>query len=221
MVLASFGCSFVWGTELPDCTDQRASLLSWPALIAQHLSMDYRCHAQGGRGNVWIADQLMAHASSADFLVVNWTFLDRVDLRSDQGLWHTLRPGDPDCRDYFAKWQNDHRDKLISLMCIKNCLDYLDALNKPFLMTWQDPLLFDINWHTTTSTYVLQKMLRPRMTDFDGHNHCVWAQAQGHPLTAGGHLPQTGQSAVAQYLISRINTTITRSEQCNLQKTSA
>ena len=98
MILASFGCSFVWGTELPDCSANQASALSWPSLVARDLGYEYRCHARGGCGNLFIAEQVMLHAHQADLLLINWTFLDRYDMRQNNH-WQTCLPGHEQDRD--------------------------------------------------------------------------------------------------------------------------
>lgn len=219
MILASFGCSFVWGTDLPDCSDNQPSALSWPALIAQDLGYEHFCFAQGGRGNLFVAHQIQCKAHCADLVVVNWTYLDRYDTLDDQRRWRTALPLDRDHEIYFARYQNDYRDKLLALVMIKNCIDYLQSQHTPFLMTWQDPLLFDIKYHTSAATYRLQKEIRPYFTDFGGMNHCEWAAKQGHSVTLQGHLDSAGHRAVADYLLEQINTTITKEQPCNCQKT--
>ena len=63
MKLKSFGCSFIWGSDLPD--DGRnlpratASRLTWPALLAQDLEYEYECHARPGAGNLQITERLL------------------------------------------------------------------------------------------------------------------------------------------------------------------
>jgi hypothetical protein len=59
MKLQSFGCSFIYGTDLDDCPDQNgiaicASRKTWPALISARFGMNYRCRAHGGSGNLSI-----------------------------------------------------------------------------------------------------------------------------------------------------------------------
>jgi hypothetical protein len=220
MILASFGCSFVWGTELPDCSADQASALSWPSLVARDLGYEYRCHAQGGRGNVFIAEQIMLHAYQADLLLVNWTFLDRYDIRQ-HNHWQTCLPGHEQDRDYFERYQNDYRDKLTALLLIKNCVDYVIARGKSLVMSAQDPLLFDRNFHSSALTCLLQHQIKPYFLDFEGQSHSEWAHSRGHPLTPQGHLLESGHRAVADHVLSQINTNITKEPTCNSQKTSA
>lgn len=111
---------------------------------------------------------------------------------------------------------------MISLMCIKNSIDYLTDLGLPFVMTWQDHLLWDLAHHTTAATYQLQKKIKPHMWDFEGLNHSEWAVTQGHAVTAQGHLGPLAHKAVADHLERRINNYYYKGARaCNLQKTSA
>ncbi len=220
MILASFGCSFVWGTDLPDCSPTQPSALSWPALLAQDLGHEYRCFAQGGRGNLFIAHQILCEAHVADLVVINWTYLDRYDIRESNGQWSTCLPSDPDHSRYFERYQNDYQDKLLALFEIKNCIDYLRARDKAFVMTAQDLLLFDFKYHTSAATYRLQKEIRPYFLDFGGINHLDWAVQQGHSITTQGHLLGSGHRAVADYVLGRINTNTNKEPTCNSQKIS-
>ena len=220
MILASFGCSFVWGTELPDCSATQPSALSWPALVAQDLGYEYRCFAQGARGNLFIAHQILCEARVADLVVVNWTYLDRYDVRESNNQWNTYLPGDRDHGRYFERYQNDYRDKLLTLFEIKNCIDYLRNNGKQFLMAAQDPLLFDFKYHTSAATYRLQREMQPHFLNFGGVSHLDWAVKQGHATTAQGHLESSGHRAVADYVLQQINTNITKEPTCNSQKTS-
>ena len=85
MKLKSFGCSFVFGTDLHD--DGRdlpkitPSKHTWPALLAQHLGQAYECYARPGSGNlqIWenIANQITTQESA--LYVISWTWINRFD----------------------------------------------------------------------------------------------------------------------------------------------
>ena len=70
MIVKSFGCSFVFGTDLPDAASQEVcakfSRLTWPALIAQHLNFDYQCYAKPGSGNLQILERLLSQPPTSD-----------------------------------------------------------------------------------------------------------------------------------------------------------
>ena len=68
MKLKSFGCSFIYGTDLAD--DGRGfiaatpSRLTWPALLAQNLDYSYECYARPGCGNLRILEKILNQADN-------------------------------------------------------------------------------------------------------------------------------------------------------------
>ena len=205
MVLKSFGCSFVWGSELCDeVPGKKPSSKTWPALLAQNLGLDYQCRAWPGCGNLFIAEQILNHAQAGDSVVVNWTYIDRFDFTDCQNdqQWHTLRPSGsgPNADIYYRNFHSQYRDKLTSLMAIANSVSYLEQQNIPFLMTYQDSLLFETQWHFSPAIGNLQQQIGNSLRDFDGHNFVDWAVKRGHAITDQGHLLESGHAAVADHL---------------------
>ena len=39
--LVAFGCSFTYGTALPDVTDTKCSNMAWPALVAEKMNIEH------------------------------------------------------------------------------------------------------------------------------------------------------------------------------------
>ena len=78
MKLKSFGCSFIFGSELSDITikSKKYSQLTWPAIIAQRLGMEYACYARPGSGNLQILNNLLDQVAqhNNDVYIINWTF---------------------------------------------------------------------------------------------------------------------------------------------------
>ncbi len=89
MILKSFGCSFVYGTDLADDPNgfgkKPASQLTWPALLAKHFNWDYQCFAKPGIGNLQILARLLDSLAvdQPAFFVVTWTWIDRFDYIHD------------------------------------------------------------------------------------------------------------------------------------------
>jgi hypothetical protein len=205
MILKSFGCSFIWGSELDDeIPGKTPSLKTWPALLAKQLELDYQCHAWPGRGNLFISEQILNHAQLGDKVVVNWTYIDRFDYTdpANDRQWHTIRPSGTDAITdiYYRNFHSQYRDKLTSLQAISNAVAHLEQQNIPFLMTYQDHLLFETQWHHTPAIESMQQRLKSKLRDFGGDNFVKWAQAQGHPVTAQGHLLESGHAAAAAHL---------------------
>jgi len=85
-ILKSFGCSFIFGSELLDsdidsviCTPSQHT---WPALVAKHLDFEYECYASPGSGNLQILERLLNQLptiTSSDVVIIGWTWIDRFD----------------------------------------------------------------------------------------------------------------------------------------------
>lgn len=88
--LLAGGCSFTLGNELSDHHGEfDVSRLTWSALLAQDLGMDYVCAARPGASNQTIArlvtDQLAERTFG--FAAIMWTFTSRYE-------YHDRRIGD-------------------------------------------------------------------------------------------------------------------------------
>jgi hypothetical protein len=197
MKLKSFGCSFVWGSEMSNA-DKLPSKHTWPALLADHLHMPYQCLARPGSGNLHIAEQILTHvAQEPAVFVINWTYIDRfdyVDPSNDQ--WNTIRPGAEDsmAQHYYRNLHSQYRDKLTTLMQIKLCVDALEQAGHEFVMTYMDQLIFETEWHAGPAVLNLQQHIQPHMQQFDGMNMLEYSRGRGHSI---GHLAHPLESAHA------------------------
>ena len=206
MMLKSFGCSFIFGSELHDdgyngpCATP--SQHTWPALLARDLEYDYQCHARPGSGNLQILERLLNQLANEplDLCVIGWTWIDRFDYndaRNDQ--WKTITPTDTDnCAEfYYRNLHSQYRDKFTSLTAIKMAIDELNKQQTKFIMTYMDELLFETEWHCTPAIAQLQKEIRPYLNNFDGDNFLEWSRKKGFPIgTRGKHpLEQAHQAA--------------------------
>lgn len=206
MVLKCFGCSFVFGSELPDLT------LAWPSLIAKELDLEYQCLAYPGKGNLFIADRILNFTKPDDFVVVHWTYIDRFDYAENHGLtnldWKSTLPNNIEDQFYYKKYQCDYVDKLRTLITIKYTIDYLKTSGIRFFMSYHDALLFDQKFHTSLAIQTLQEQIKPYLFDFTSQNFVEWARSRGHQVSEQGHLLTSGHRAVADYLLPQINTII-------------
>ena len=220
MKLKSFGCSFIFGTDLADDgRDLRiptASNLTWPALIAKNLNYQYQCYARPGAGNLQIAERVLSHCTNADpsICVIGWSWIDRFDftnstinnrpIASQWTNWRTLMPIDSDeiAEIYYKGLHSEYRDKLCSLMYIKLVIDSLQQQKIPFLMTYQDNLLFDQQWNHTPAVLDLQNQIRPYMIDFEGKTFLEWSRDKGFEISSNMHPLEPAHSAAADYMIT-------------------
>lgn len=220
MLLKSFGCSFIFGTDLADSSlgnehqHPRPSHSTWPALLARHLGLPYRCHARGGSGNLQILDRLSDQLATREsaFYVIGWTWIDRfdyiktdVETYSDDGTkWSTVRPVDKDTasRAYYKYLHSEHQDKFLSLLCIKSAIDLLKSANQPFIMTCIDDLILDQRWNCSPGIIEMQEYVRPYLTRFDGLNFLDYSKKHRYLISPNLHPLEDAHQAAAHTVIN-------------------
>jgi hypothetical protein len=217
MKLKSFGCSFVWGSEMADA-EPYPSQRSWPALLAQHLNLPYQCMARPGGGNLLIAEQVLNHVAlpgagdrlmSPAVFVINWTFIDRFDYTTAvEARWDTIRPGgswdgqESLAEHYYRNLHSQYRDKLTTLMHIKLCIDSLQQAGHEFIMTYMDELILETKWHTSPAVLRLQEYIRPHLRQFDGRNMLDYSRDRGHDFGHQAHPLESAHADLFQYALA-------------------
>lgn len=200
MKLKSFGCSFIYGTDLADADmiKIRASRHTWPALLAQHLGRDYECYARPGSGNLQILEQVLNQAAvsaAEDLFVISWSWIDRFDYYAPDQTgepwhdWSTIMPADNNdtARTYYRDLHSEYRDKLVSLSHVRLAIDTLKQKGIPFVMTYMDQLLLDQRWHVSPAVVDLQEYVKPHLMTFEGQTFLDWSRAHGYAESAGWH----------------------------------
>jgi hypothetical protein len=216
MNLKSFGCSFIFGSELSDEGRRKpydtGSQLTWPAHLAQHLNYNYLCYARPAAGNLQIAERALSELScdnEDNLYVISWTYIDRFDYigsspRWPGTPWTTILPVDtePVAEMYYKNLHSEYRDKLTTLIYIKSVLDKLKQKNCQFIMTYMDDLLFDQRWHTTPAVIDLQEYIRPYMTQFDNVNFLQWSKNNNFQISPQNNHPlEEAHQAAGDYMI--------------------
>jgi hypothetical protein len=206
MKLKSFGCSFIFGTDLAvdgrDSPYATPSQLTWPALLAKNLTYEYECYARPGSGNLQILENILNQTANNNpaVFVVGWTWIDRFDYYDAEynpgrkrSPWSTIMPIDSDnlAKTYYKDLHSEYCDKFTTLSYIKLAIDTLKQKNVPFIMTYMDELIFDQQWHTTPAVLALQEYVHPYLTNFKGQTLLDWSRDGGfaisdqlHPLEA-------------------------------------
>jgi len=216
MKLKSFGCSHIYGSEMPDLPTRKiaeGSNLTWPALLAERLNLKYSTYAWPGRGNLFIAEQVLNQIEEPALFVINWTYIDRFDFKDASSShtqhrpgsnWITCRPSDDDQfnKAYYKYLHSEYADKITSLMQVKTCVDALIQHNRPFIMTYMDELMFNNQWNTSPAIKYLQDQLSPHMVTFENKNFVRYTEAHGFPLTDSDHLTVAGHKFCADYVIA-------------------
>jgi hypothetical protein len=217
MTLKSFGCSFIFGSELAD--DGRdgpyatPSQYTWPACVAQHLKQPYECYARPGAGNLQILEQVLNQAAvsdSSDLFVIGWTWIDRFDYytpeqNNKRSPWSTIMPIDETAlaRTYYKELHSEYRDKFSNLSYIRLAIDVLTQKKIPFIMTYMDNLLFDQRWHITSAVTDLQAYIQPHMTQFEGQSFLEWSRKNGYSITERWHPLEEAHAAAGKYIINQ------------------
>jgi hypothetical protein len=221
MKIKSFGCSFIFGTDIGD--EQAIPKLpiipskkTWPALIAQRFNSSYDCYARPGSGNLQIAERVLSHLADEQptFFVIGWTWIDRFDytnctisnepIQSKWENWRTLMPIDNSelAKTYYKGLHSEFRDKLCSLINIKLVIDQLKATNTKFVMTYMDDLLFDDQWHVNQAIRDLQASIRPYMTTFNKKTFLEFSKQNGYPISDTLHPLELAHQSAANYMLT-------------------
>ncbi len=216
MKLKSFGCSFVFGNDLPDDgRDMRhatPSRMTWPALIARHLGYDYQCLARPGSGNLQIMEKIMNQISDPDpaVFVIGWTWIDRFDYTVEKDQWKTIMPIDTDDRAkfYYRDLHSQYRDKLTTLSAINTVIDALEQASIPCIMTYMDDLMFETEWHASPAILTMQQRAKPYMTRFQEQSFLEWSRSQGFEISETWHPLAPAHRAAADLLIPNLNDAI-------------
>jgi hypothetical protein len=122
--LHAFGDSFTYGYELSDCDTNGQpgySSLTYSALLAKHLNLEYKCHAVGHSANNGILRQIkLANVKEEDTCLVMWSFSVRFAFMfAGERGWRTIAK-DEDC------WWWDNVDQEPG-QCLDRSLDSILA----------------------------------------------------------------------------------------------
>lgn len=213
MITRSYGCSFIFGTDLADegrNGTYTPSNFTWPALTAAKLQQPYVCRAKGGAGNLQILDCILRDAASNEqsLFLIGWSYSARfdygdLDTSSTAKDYTTICPitDSPEANAYYKNFHSEFRDKFTTLINIKVAIDILKEKKCPFVMTCMDSsLIFDQNWHVPSSIIELQNQVRPYITDFDGKNFLHWSQDNNFDISKTLHPLEHAHQAASEYL---------------------
>lgn len=212
MKVKSFGCSFIFGSDLKDCDNKapwpRGSKSTWPALLSQKLDAAYECHARPGSGNLQITERILNQlpTSKDDVFIIGWSWIDRFDYYQETNHWQpwkTLLPGASDklSQTYYKYLQTEYSDKLNTLIKIKLVIDILTQHRVQFLMTYIDELKFDQHYNSSPALTHLQSFVLPYMTLFEGQTFLEWSKQKQFAQSAARHPLEQAHAEAANYMI--------------------
>jgi hypothetical protein len=221
MKLKSFGCSFIYGSDLlltdkeNNCNNfSPLSCNTWPSLIADHYQVKFENYAWPGVGNCRILEQILTQAELSDpaVFIISWTWLDRFDfiepLFED---WKTLRPdGDTNLHKmYYKQLYNQYHTMLTNASYIATAINVLNIKQIPFCMTLMDTTLFDPidpSWQDPYAVRALQKLIKPHIRWFDGLDFLSWSRKNKYPISDAWHPLEQAHRAAADYMINVFDT---------------
>jgi len=219
MKLKSFGCSFIFGTDLHD--DGRdlhyaiPSQHTWPALLARHLGHEYKCFARPGAGNLQIWENIANQIASQEpaLYVIGWTWTDRFDYINENASnwfnrtrWKTIMPIDQDATAgmYYRELHSEHLDKMKSLIYVKSAIDLLLQNQCQFIMTSMDGLLMDQRWNISSGMLPMQELIRPYLSSFNDQNFLDYSRDKGHQISATSHPLESAHLDAAGLVINNL-----------------
>jgi hypothetical protein len=213
--LKSFGCSFIFGSDLSDA-GMLPSKLTWPALIAKKLDLKYECYANPGQGNFKIYCDILANSdcSHDSVYIINWTWIDRFDyISSATEKWNTLRPAQENqLQDfYYRNLHSQLRDMIANASWIVSAAEHLTSLGCPFIMTYMDHNLLtpvDPNWHNPKYLEIIQQKLQKLLVNFNSLNFLDWSRQQGFDVSESWHPLEDAHAAAAEFWLSKIQSLV-------------
>jgi len=225
MIFASFGDSFIFGSELKDCDPNhlRDSHFTWPRLICKKLKVDYMCLASPGIGNQQIADDvanIIATRGNSVIYSIHWTWIDRFDYIGDfpgrrygNDLWATINPGNLGKKSqwYYKNIHSELLDKIKSLGYVYQTISLLKEHNCKFHMTYMDNLLLDQTYHTTNSTKLMQTKISKYLENYNGYNFLDWAKLHQYPIGENMHPLEEAHNVAAEYWLPKVRTLLNSS----------
>jgi hypothetical protein len=212
--IKSFGCSFIYGSDLADIDlgfPITPSQSTWPALISKKLDLDYECYARPGQGNFKIYCDILANSYHNDQSVylINWTWVDRFDFVDSNETWQSLRPAEESVLEkfYYRNFHSQLCDMISSASYMVSAAEHLKSLNCPYIMTFMDYNLLtpvDPNWHDPRYLEVLQYKLSKILVNFDDKNFLSWSQKNNFEISSRWHPLEQAHSAAADYWLPAV-----------------
>ena len=203
----AFGDSFFYGSDLKDCPPDSLvdpSQLTWPALIAKELDLEYKCYARPGVGNGWIAQQIIMYAKPDCLNIINWTWTDRWDYYNIiNNQWQTARPTGTEDDAYANIWykyfQSELMDKWQDLNTVYSTISYLKQHNIPYVFHIMDELLLDLTHHAPPYVTKLQDDIRDELQRFPFETTFLsWSRMNDFEISENLHPLEEAHKAAAE-----------------------
>lgn len=225
MKLKSFGCSFVYGSDLPDCQHREGadhpppSAMTWPSLLAKMLRYDHECYAWPGTGNLRILERVLSQVNDPDpsIYLINWTWIDRMDYVDDDvhpwqaWAWQSVMPGDQGHfgKLYFKNYHAQIKDQVNSLILIHQAISELQRRSLPFVMTYMDELIIEKFYPSNHGLAQMRDHVMQYLVSFQGQNFLQWSESLGYEISDKAHPLQQAHQSAAEYMLPVVRNAIT------------
>ena len=204
--IKAFGDSFFYGSDLLDCPGDSLitpSQQTWPALVAKKLNLNYKCYAEPGRSNSWIAQQVLRFADASSLNVIQWTWIDRWEFYNTvKEEWLTVRPtgaDNPLATPWYKYFQNELQDKWHNLNVIHSTHAYLKENNIPFVSHFLDDILLDRKYHCPTYIQGLLTLVDASIKRFpEAQTFLAWSRSNNFAISNNWHPLEEAHAAAAQ-----------------------
>lgn len=216
--IIAVGDSFLYGNELPDCTPEKPSNLTWPALIAQEMGLQYQSLSKPGHSVQFVLRELIESVTKENnvFYIILWPSANRYEyLNKDNNNWTQLTPNNilngtdmsPDIHKlYYSHVNSLLGDKWQNLLCIYTALQVLKNSKNLFSMSVISDFIYNTEWHNPPYVKFLQDETKPYITQFDGLNFVDWANKCNFPIGIRMHPLTEAHAAAAKYWVSAYQT---------------
>jgi len=206
--LVAFGDSFTFGNDLQDWNDLTPSKSTWPALLAQDLGLTYICAAEPGASNSSITRSVLSSdITSSDFVVLNWTWIDRWDFYNG-GNWETLRPSGTEksvfARYYYKFFQSELWDKFETLKNIYLVHSLLRQRNITYISTAIDELTLDARWNCPAYIQTLIDQVSSDFIWFENRGFYHWARQHKFEISSRMHPLEDAHREAVAYIKNEI-----------------
>jgi hypothetical protein len=181
MTIVAGGDSFVWGIDLADLT-LKGSNSTWPALLAQQYSQQYKCIAKPGCSNDSIVREVIKQCEKTEnpIVLVQWTFPWRFGFKyADPIGWQTIDlyvtgKQSPDITEFANQFNRligttEYWAVYSTLKEIVFLQQYLKSNNIPYLFTAVDNTIF----HNRTVSDQTDSYVRSLYNQID-HSNWYW-----------------------------------------------
>ena len=105
---------------------------------------------------------------------------------------------------YYKELHSEHLDKIKSITYIFAAVNLLRSKIIPFIMTSLDDLILDTRWNISPGMLLMQNIIYPLISSFQGQTFLQYSQERGHPISATMYPLESAHRDVADLVINNL-----------------